>query len=169
MRSLFSFLLFMGILPAADVSISQSDFIERFVNFAIFVSILWYLGAERIKNIFLQRTQRISARFESVQEEEKVLKRQLQEAERILADAKVKSAEILANARKEAFLITQQFDTRLEQDIKMLSQSFDEALKQEKKEIVKNEVFYAMDCVAQTLNISEDSYMKVLTKGLSNA
>lgn len=166
MRFLVYLCLLFGVLPASDVSISQSDFVERFVNFVIFFSILWYLGAERVKNIFLQRTQGISKRFEKIQEEEKSLRKQLQEAEVILADAKVKSAEMIANAKKEAFLIAQQFDVRLEQDIKMVNHSFEEILKQEKAEVLKSEVSDALNYASQSLHISNDSYMKILTRGI---
>lgn len=166
MRALIYLFLFLGVLSASDVSISQSDFFERFVNFVIFFSILWYLGADKIKDIFFQRAQEISKRFEKAQEEEKSLRKQLQEAEAVLADAKIKSSEIIANAKKEAFLIMQQFDVRLEQDIKIINHSFEESLKQEKIKILKSEVSDALDCVSQTLKISNDSHMKILIRGI---
>lgn len=166
MRSLVSILIFLSALSASDVSISQSDFAERFVNFVIFFSILWYLGADKIKNIFLQRTQGISKKFEQIQEEEKSLRKQLQEAEAILEDARAKSDEILANAKKEAFLIAQQFDARLEQDIKMINHSFEEILKQEKIKILKDEVSNALGCASQSLHIPSDVYMKILAEGI---
>lgn len=166
MKFAFSFLMSLGALCAADVSISQSDFVERFVNFVIFFSILWYLGADKIKGIFAQRTQRISDRLEEIQENEKSLKRQLQEAESALADARVKSAEIIANAKREAFLIAQQFDVRLEQDVKVMNDSFEELLKQEKLKILVTEVSSAIDHVSESLHISGDSYVKILTEGV---
>lgn len=165
-RPVVAFLYCLGIVSAADVSISESDFIERFVNFVIFFSILWYLGADKIKSIFSQRTRRILKRFEVVQEEEKTLKRQIEEAEAMLADARLKSAEIIANARREAFLIAQQFDMRLEQDVKTLSHSFDEILKQKKVEILKDEVSRTINCASETLCISDDAYMKILIRGI---
>lgn len=166
MRFLVCIVLFLGVLPASDVSISQSDFVERFVNFVIFFSILWYLGADKVKNIFLQRTQSIIKRFERMQEEEKMLRKQLQEAEMILEDAKAKSAEIIANAKKEAFLIAEQFDMRLEHDIKAINHAFEEILKQEKIEVLKSEVSNALSHASQSLHISNDAYMKILARGI---
>lgn len=165
MKFLFFFLSF-NILSASDVSIAQSDFVERFVNFVIFFSILWYLGADKIKNIFLHRSQSIAKKFEKMQEEEQSIQQQVLQAEVALKDAKAKSDGILTDARKEAMLIAQQFDLRLEQDIAMMNRSFEETLKQEKIKILKDEVSYALDSVSAGMHLSDELCMKILTKGV---
>lgn len=166
MRSIFVWGLFFGVLSAADVSLAQSDFVERVINFVIFALIIWYLGSSRIKQIFIQRKMKIVHEFDKLQEEEKEMKKTVEKTENLLADAQNKAKEIVANAKKEAFVIAQQFDSALERDIKTIASSFDERLKQERKKMLCDEVASTIDQSLQKVRISQDSCMEILTKGI---
>nr|WP_283092227.1 hypothetical protein [Helicobacter kayseriensis] len=145
---------------------AQSDFVERVINFVIFALIIWYLGSSRIKQIFTQRKMKIVHEFDKLQEEEKEMKKIVEKTENLLADAQNKAKEIVGNAKKEAFVIAQQFDSDLERDIKTVASSFDERLKQERKKMLCDEVASTIDQSLQKVRISQDSCMEILTKGI---
>ncbi|MCE3046892.1 hypothetical protein [Helicobacter kayseriensis] len=166
MRSIFVWGFFFSVLSAADVSLAQSDFVERVINFVIFALIIWYLGSSRIKQIFTQRKMKIVHEFDKLQEEEKEMKKIVEKTENLLADAQNKAKEIVGNAKKEAFVIAQQFDSDLERDIKTVASSFDERLKQERKKMLCDEVASTIDQSLQKVRISQDSCMEILTKGI---
>lgn len=166
MRLIFVLGLLSGVLFAADVSLAKSDFVERVINFVIFALIIWYLGSNKIKQIFIQRRMRIVHEFDSLQEQEKEMKKTVEKTENLLADAQNKAKDIVANAKKEAFMIAQQFDTSLERDIKAVASSFDERLRQEKKKLLYEEVASVMDSSLEKVKISQDSCMEILTKGI---
>ena len=59
------------VLPSfllASVSIEQSDFVERVINFVIFIAILWYFAFDPIKGIFINRKNAIAARLQEAQD-----------------------------------------------------------------------------------------------------
>lgn len=168
MKFLVCILFFMSFVFSADVSISQSDFVERVINFVIFFSILWYLAADKIKEIFVQRRGKISCSFDEIQEKEKKIKKQKQEAESLVADARNRANEIVSNAKKEAFLIAQNLDLRLKEDLKNVSSSFEVILEQERRKILQQEITQALDQSFAPLALSDDACVKILEKGISN-
>lgn len=168
MRFFVCMLLFAGFLFCADVSIATSDFVERVINFLIFFAIVWYLGAEKIKEIFIQRRTKISQSFDDLQEQEKQIRKQRQEAENLIIEAKNKASEIVSSAKKEAFLIAQNLDSRLKEDVKHISDSFDVVLEQEKRKLLRQEINLALDKSLTSLSVSNDAYMKILERGIKN-
>ncbi|WP_027326872.1 hypothetical protein [Helicobacter pametensis] len=166
MRLLSVILLFSHVAFSAEVTLAQSDFIERIINFLLFFLIVWYLGSDKVKQIFAQRKMKISEQFEHLQNQEKELKKEIERNEQHLMDAQNKAKEIVANAKREAFLLTQQFDSRLDQDIKTLATSFDEKLKQEEKQLFYQSVSKIVDQSLESVQVSQDACMQILTRGI---
>lgn len=153
-------------LFSADVSLWQSDFIERTINFVIFIAILWYLSASKIRMIFTQRRRKIEQAFEKIQSQEKELKKIKETKEASILEAKNKANEIISDAKKEAFVIAQSFDMRLKQDVKTLGNTFDAMLEREKKQIIQEEIERIVQESFASLSLKSDDYLRILEKGV---
>lgn len=163
-------LLFVGLSFAfsSEVSLAHSDFVERSINFLIFVLIFWYFGAGKIKEIFTSRTKSISESFQRVQEEEQKIKREKEKARFELEEAKQKATEIIALAKRESYMIAQKFEDRLDREIKSINLAFEQKIAQEEKSMVEEEVYSVLQKFEQHLDVSQNSdyYGEVLCKGL---
>lgn len=153
---------------SSEVSLAHSDFVERSINFLIFVLIFWYFGAGKIKEIFTSRTKSISESFQRVQEEEQKIKREKEKAKFELEEAKQKAQEIIALAKRESYMIAQKFEDRLDREIKSINLAFEQKIAQEEKTMVEEEVYSVLQKFEQHLDVSQnnDYYGEVLCKGL---
>ena len=124
----------------SEVSFAQSDFIERLINFVIFFLILWYFGASKIKQIFLDRQEGISSAFNRTQEEEQRIKREKEKVKQALQEAKSKASEIISLAKKDSYLISQKYEEKLDRDIKMIVANNEQKLQQQEREMIQEEV-----------------------------
>lgn len=167
-KIIFGFLSAFTVLFAADVTLAQSDFVERLINFVLFALILWYFGANKIKEIFVGRTRGISEMFQKMQEEEQQIRREKEKAKLDLEEARQKASELIALAKRETYLITQKFEDRLDREIKSLNLSYEQKLAQEEKMMVEEEVHTILQNFANHLDVShcKDYYGEVLCKGL---
>lgn len=168
MRIVCGLFLSLTVLFGSEVSLAHSDFVERLINFLIFVLIFWYFGASKIKEIFTSRTKGISEAFQRVQEEEQKIKREKEKARFDLEEAKQKASEIVTLAKRESYLIAQKFEDRLDREIKSLNLSYEQKLAQEEKMMVEEEVHTILQNFANHLDVShcKDYYGEVLCKGL---
>lgn len=152
----------------SEVTLSQSDFVERLINFLIFALIFWYFGAGKIKEIFTGRTKSISEAFERAQEEAQKIKREKERAKFELEEAKQKASEIIALAKRESYLIAQKFEDRLDREVKSLNLSYEQKIAQEEKMMVEEEVHTILQDFSKHLDTKDckDYYGEVLCKGL---
>ncbi|KIM10233.1 MAG: hypothetical protein KU37_11290 [Sulfuricurvum sp. PC08-66] len=100
------------------------DIIERTLNFALFVAILYYLIADKVKAFFVGRTQGIIDEHEKVQNRLKETKLAKQEAEKRLEEAKKHAADILATSKKENAIFNDKIVAQMESDIKALEHQY---------------------------------------------
>jgi len=89
-----------------DVSMFNSDFFYRVLNFSVFVGILYYLVANPIKEFFVGRSEGIANQLEEIE-----AKLQASENERLTAEENVEKAgakakSIVADAETEAKLLS---------------------------------------------------------------
>ncbi len=75
-----------------DVSLFNSDFIYRVLNFSVFIGIVYYLVANPIREFFIGRRESIAKQLEEIE-----AKLQASKDERLLAEENVAKAEIRAN------------------------------------------------------------------------
>ncbi|WP_199764670.1 F0F1 ATP synthase subunit B family protein [Helicobacter bizzozeronii] len=92
------------------MDISQTDIVERVLNFILFMGILWYAMGGALKKMLLQRRARISEKLSSLQEERQAIKEEKEQVLRSLEEAKQKASQILSNAKQEAYLLTQKHE-----------------------------------------------------------
>lgn len=164
---LFAFLPM--IIFAAEVDISQSDIVDRTINFAIFVAILWYLLANRIKLALQARKDGISAQLNSVQEKLAASKAQKAESLRKLEDSKRQASDIINNAQREIAIIKQNLDKQHKNDLEILKHNHQELLNFEQKRMKKLVINEILEELLSTndIKLSKSDYIDILLKRAS--
>lgn len=89
-----------------DVTIMESDFFYRVLNFSVFAGILYYLLANPVKEYFVGRSEGIANKLEEIEEKLQASKNERLAAEENLVKAEAKAKEIVANAENEAKVIS---------------------------------------------------------------
>ncbi len=144
-----------------ELDISQTDIIERSLNFLLFVGILWYFLAKRLHSFLHAKSLEISKRLEEIQAQLKVSKENKKKLLKELEQAKEKAELIVSDANKEAYTITQKYELQTKTDVENLIKNskalMDLEVKKIKRELVegvfkdlresKKVSFSSQDCV----------------------
>ncbi len=144
-----------------ELDISQTDIIERSLNFLLFVGILWYFLAKKLRSFLHAKSLEISKRLEEIQAQLKVSKENKKKLLKELEQAKEKAELIVSDANKEAYTITQKYELQTKTDVENLIKNskalMDLEVKKIKRELVegvfkdlresKKVSFSSQDCV----------------------
>ncbi len=144
-----------------ELDISQTDIIERSLNFLLFVGILWYFLAKKLRSFLHAKSLEISKRLEEIQAQLKVSKENKKKLLKELEQAKEKAELIISDANKEAYTITQKYELQTKMDVENLIKNskalMDLEVKKIKRELVesvfkdlresKKVSFSSQDCV----------------------
>ncbi len=144
-----------------ELDISQTDIIERSLNFLLFVGILWYFLAKKLCSFLHAKSLEISKRLEEIQAQLKVSKENKKKLLKELEQAKEKAELIVSDANKEAYTITQKYELQTKTDVENLIKNskalMDLEVKKIKRELVegvfkdlresKKVSFSSQDCV----------------------
>jgi len=90
-----------GVLFANEHQEMQTDILERTVNFFIFVAIIYYLLADKLKTFFQDRTKSIQADLEKAQELIKESDKKLATAKQEVENAKKIAEEMVSSAHND--------------------------------------------------------------------
>jgi F-type H+-transporting ATPase subunit b len=140
-------------LYASDANV-ETDILERTVNFLIFISIIYYLLADKIKAFFSDRTQSIQAELDKVQEMLKASEDKVSEAKQEIENAKKIAAELVDSAKSDIESIKSKIEANVEQEIAYLSKSFDEKTALEARRVKKEVVESVLDQLLSDENIA---------------
>ncbi len=154
-------LILLSPLCATGLDISQTDIIERSLNFLLFAGILWYFLAKKLRSFLHSKSLEISKRLEEIQAQLKVSKENKKKLLKELEQAKEKAELIISDANKEAYTITQKYELQTKMDVENLIKNskalMDLEVKKIKRELVesvfkdlrenKKVSFNAQDCV----------------------
>jgi F-type H+-transporting ATPase subunit b len=117
-KILFALLMTSGYVFASGGAATDTDIMQRTVNFLIFAGILYYLLADIIKNFFVGRSKGIADELEQIQERLRESKRAKEAAELKIEEAKKFAEELKELSKKENKIlndkILQQCDTEME-------------------------------------------------------
>ena len=145
---------------------AQTDIIPRTVNFLIFVAIIYYILADKLKDFFKGRTSNIQARLDEVQDTLEESKKKVQDAQSQLEDAKKIAQNLVSEAKADVESIKAKISQTFDQEINYLSKSFDDKLeletKKAKNEIV-NEILQEL-LSNDNLSISQDELANIILK-----
>ncbi len=160
-KMVLGFLILLSPLCATGLDISQTDIIERSLNFLLFAGILWYFLAKKLRSFLRSKSLEISKRLEEIQSQLKVSKENKKKLLKELEQAKEKAELIISDANKEAYTITQKYELQTKMDVENLIKNskalMDLEVKKIKRELVesvfkdlresKKVPFNAQDCV----------------------
>ncbi|GAA9015178.1 F0F1 ATP synthase subunit B [Helicobacter pylori] len=160
-KMVLGFLILLSPLCATGLDISQTDIIERSLNFLLFAGILWYFLAKKLRSFLRSKSLEISKRLEEIQAQLKVSKENKKKLLKELEQAKEKAELIISDANKEAYTITQKYELQTKMDVENLIKNskalMDLEVKKIKRELVesvfkdlresKKVSFNAQDCV----------------------
>ncbi|MCQ2762650.1 F0F1 ATP synthase subunit B, partial [Helicobacter pylori] len=119
-KMVLGFLILLSPLCATGLDISQTDIIERSLNFLLFVGILWYFLAKKLRSFLRSKSLEISKRLEEIQAQLKVSKENKKKLLKELEQAKEKAELIISDANKEAYTITQKYELQTKMDVENL-------------------------------------------------
>ena len=158
-------LLFILMGTFLFASEGDTDIVARLINFLIFVAILWYLIADKVKGFFKGRKEKIAKRFQEIEEKLKETKEQKEALKIDLEEAKIKANEIIEDSKKEAEIIYNNIIKETKEEIELYKKHFEEfkeiELKKAKKEALKE---YLEDVLKDIHITSEDAAKIVLKK-----
>ncbi len=165
MLKMFYLFLLPIFLFASDVNIADSDIIERTINFIIFIVILWYLFANKIKESLKDRQRNIADQLNAVQDKLSQSMAKKEEAYRLLEESKQKAKEIVLNAKKEAEIIADNINKQCNIDIAIINKNHQERISFEHKKIKKMIINDVIDeLLLNNINLSKNDYIDILLK-----
>ncbi|WP_104697176.1 MULTISPECIES: F0F1 ATP synthase subunit B [unclassified Helicobacter] len=158
------FLLFSTLVFATAVDLSQTDMLERTINFVIFIAILWYFFAAKAKDFFASRREKIAERLSEVQERLKVAKNDKEHALRKLEEAREKANEILEVAKKEAYVIAQKIEEQSSIDIETMRKNTEVLMEFEQRKMQKEVVEEVLHEVFSQNQLNTAEYINILER-----
>ncbi len=150
----------------AEATGTETDIIQRTVNFLIFAGIIYYLIAEPVKGYFTGRTQGIADELEKVQTRLKESKAAKESANARIEEAKVLAKEIMSNCKKENVIINEKMAAQLEFDLSNLERQQNDIMGLEKRQMVRSVV---EEVLAEALNqdksvLDKDTFADIILK-----
>ena len=160
------------VLPSfllASVSIEQSDFVERVINFVIFIAILWYFAFDPIKGIFINRKNAIAARLQEAQDNLQKAKQEKEAALKALEESKEKAKDIITAAKQEAYLVEQKYNEQIKKDIETLKYALELNIEFEQRKAIQesvNKLLYEL-IKSNDIALNKEEYINIITKRIS--
>lgn len=148
------------------IDISKTDIFQRSVNFIIFVGLMWYLLADKLKAMLHARSREIADKLSNAQAKVQESRHKKEKAQQRLKDTSKQVAELTRIAKQEAALSAQRIDEKAKEQVAALIKANEEAMEfQEKlfqKQIIEeilNEAFKS-----PKLEIDSKDYIGILEK-----
>lgn len=159
------FLLLFPIILFASVDVSNSDIIERSINFVIFIVILWYLVANKLFSALKNRQVTMASKLNGIQNELLDSNAKKDEALKLLDQTKNKVQNIIDTANKEALVISNNMEKQCMLDIEVLNNIHNDLLKFEKSRINREVIDEVLDKLFKEMpNIPKDIYINMIAK-----
>jgi len=149
---------------AVHVSISDTDFIPRVINFVIFAGILWYLLADKVKTFYANRSQSIADSFAEVENKLRESKAQKEALKAELKETNKKAEEIIATAKKEAEFIKSKIIENAKAEIVMLNRQFEDQKAYEESKMKKEVVETYLNNLVKDIHLSSEEVANIVTK-----
>lgn len=156
-------------LLLASAGIEQSDFVQRVINFVIFVAILWYFAFDSIKGIFANRKKAIAARLQEAQDSLDKAKQAKESAQKRLEESKERSKSIINAAKQEAYLIEQKYNDQIGRDMESLKYALEANIEFEQRKVVQESVNKLLDELIKSddIRLNKEEYVNIITKRIS--
>ncbi len=148
------------------MDITQTDIIERLINFVIFVALMWYLLADKLKSILHERSQAISDKLSQTQTKVRESREKKEKAQQRLKEAHEQAAEILSTAKKEAHASVLRIEEKTKEQIAGLIKANEEAMEFQEKMLQKQLVAEVLQeaFASPKLKLDTQDYVGILEK-----
>lgn len=153
-KILFTMLAITPVALFAASGETNYDILERTVNFFIFVAIIYYLLADKLKTFFADRTKSIQSELDKVQDMVKESEKKVSDAKLEIENAKKVAEELIASANGDIESIKTKIEVAVDQEIANLSKSFDEKTRLETKRVKREVVESVLDQLLSNENIA---------------
>lgn len=164
-------LLFLsGFSFGAGGNVAETDIVQRIINFVIFIAILWYFVADKLKELFVSRRQTISEKLDVVQDKLRSSKKEKEQVLRRLEEARETAADIVATAKREAYLAIQKIDEQSKMDIEHIIKNNEVLMGIEQKKVereVADEILLEL-FKTKTSILETSEYIGILNKRVLN-
>jgi len=144
----------------------ETDILERTVNFLIFIAILYYLLADKLKTFFRSRTQSIQSELDKVQAMLKASEQKVEDAKQEVENAKKVASELVTSANNDIEVIKKKIEDAVEQEIAYLDKSFNEKIDLETRKVKKEVVESILNQLLSNdnISISENELVNIILK-----
>jgi len=140
-----------------EVSMSNSDFYYRVLNFGIFAGLIYYLVANPIREFFKGRSADIQNQLNEIKAKLEESKNEAKLAQENLAKAEEKAKEIAIDSNEEAKILVENIAKKNAETIVSLEKHLDEKMEVEKKKMVKATINELLENGIETSDIDIDS------------
>ncbi|MCH9739679.1 MAG: F0F1 ATP synthase subunit B [Epsilonproteobacteria bacterium] len=123
-----------------DITMSNSDFWYRVLNFSIFAGLLYYLIANPIKDFFKGRQEGIANQLKEIEAKLQASKDDAKAAEEQLIANELKAKEIVADSINEGKILAENIAKKNEDVLASLDKQFDEKIELEGKKMAKETI-----------------------------
>lgn len=151
-------------LFGASVDIFDSDFVERVINFVIFVAILWYLLADKVKAFLSNRKDSISSKLSLAESKLSASILAKEDALKALEQAKNKAEHIVNLASKEAIILSKSIEGQCTNKIESLNKYYRELREFEnnkmKQQVVNGVIDELLD--SNSIQLVKNNYLDIL-------
>ncbi len=139
-----------------DISMSNSDFFYRVLNFTIFAGLIYYLVANPIRDFFKNRSADIANRIKEIDAKLQESKNEVKFAEEYLAKSQEKAKEIIADAKEESVILAENIAKKSEEILLALEKQLEDKMIVEKKKMVKTTIKKLLEDGIESSDITID-------------
>ncbi|MBX7490075.1 F0F1 ATP synthase subunit B [Helicobacter turcicus] len=163
---LLSLLFAPAVLFAAGGENADYDIVERTINFVIFFGLVYYFGADAIKNTFKARRDDIANSLLKIQKKLHDSQLAKEKAQSQLEEAKQTARDIVETAHKESAIIAQKVEEATKMELENLVRQYNDhiAFEQRKAEkLIVDEIlseFLNRDSVVLSKDVLVQSLLK---------
>jgi len=140
-----------------EVTIINSDFFYRVLNFGIFAMLIYYLIANPIKDFFKGRSANIANQLKEIEAKLQESKEKEKLAEDYLARSQKKAKEIVADGHAEAQILVDNIMKKSSEILISMEKHLEEKMEIEKKKMVKDTVKKLLENGIDNSDIAIDS------------
>jgi len=150
---LFVIAIFLPVILFAGEDV-QTDIVPRTVNFLIFIAIIYYLLADKLKAYFDERSQSIQTQLDEVQRKLEESKRKMELAKAEVENAKSIASELVKDSMADVSSIKNKIAKSYENEMTTLLKSYNDKIELETRRAKKEVVAEILDELLNDSNIT---------------
>ena len=144
----------------------ENDFWPRVINFTIWVSLLYYLIANPIKNYFAGRSEGIAAQLNEIEVKLQAAKDEQKEAQLRLDESGKKAAQIIDDAKNEATFLAEKVYESNEKELALMEKQLEEKMILEERKSARETIdsILSENITNEDIMIDSDKVVDIISK-----